>query len=110
MGGRESTEWKWKSDLHISDCSFLESLLRNTQLLFRSLSIISVWVKNNAVKSKQEDQFLGPEEVSVDHAWKIDWEYLADIISHLPKADSSDVFYTCRGTDFLTGKYAFFIF
>lgn len=72
-GGRESTEWKWESDLHVSHYSFLESLLRNIQLLFRSLSFISV--------SKQEDSFLWPEEVNVAHAWKIDWEYLADVVT-----------------------------
>ena len=77
-GGKESIAWNWESDFHTSDYSFLESLLRNTQVLFRSSSIISVWVKNNTVKSKQEDLFPGQEEANVDRAWKIDWEYLAE--------------------------------
>lgn len=42
------------SDLHISDYSFLESLLRNPQILLTSLSKIPGWVKNNTVRSKQE--------------------------------------------------------
>lgn len=56
------------SDLHISDESFLESLLRNPQILLMSLSIIPGWVKNNRASSKQEDRFPGPEEANVDHA------------------------------------------
>lgn len=48
------------SDLHISNDSFLESLLRNPQILLTSLSTISGWVKNNRASSKQEDWSPGP--------------------------------------------------
>ena len=53
LGGGEFTGID--SRICISDYSFLVSCLRNPQLLSRSLSIISISVKNNTVKSKQED-------------------------------------------------------
>lgn len=67
------------SDLHISDDSFLESLLRNPHILLTSLSIIPGWVKNNTVRSKQEDLFPGPEEDNVDNAWQVDLGILAEL-------------------------------